>query len=144
MRRRPVPPLLDEFKALYRELGPVNTRSFNRVYHDNVKFKDPVHEVHSAASLLTYMEDMCQTLDFCKFEYLDELVAADAAYIKWNMNFRHPRLGDKTHTVRGMSHIQFDDRIYFHEDVYDLGQMVYEHVPVLGGMTRWVKARLAS
>ena len=33
-----------------------------------------------------------------------------------------------------------DDKIYFHQDYYDMGQMVYEHVPLL----KWVVNKIKS
>ena len=60
------------------------------------------------------------------------------------MVFAHPKLGSKPVFVRGISHIEFSDRIDFHEDSYDLGEMLYDHVPVLGSGTRWLKRRLAQ
>lgn len=136
--------VIAEFKDFYRDIRPINTGHFERIYHDNVTFRDPVHEIRGAANLHAYLEMMCANLESGKFEYLDEIIAADSAYIKWNMNFRHPRLGDRVHSVRGISHVLFDERIYYHEDAYDLGQMLYEHVPLLGAMTRWVKGRLTA
>jgi hypothetical protein len=75
---------------------------------------------------------------------LDQLVGKDSAYIKWNMYFSHPKLGKETHVVRGMTQIQFTDRIYYHEDVYDMGQMIYEHVPVIGWAVKRLRKRMAT
>ncbi len=139
-----MPAVIERFKGFYRDLSQLQVPEFDKIYADDVIFRDPVHEIRGAADLLGYMEALCERVEFCQFEYLDELVTADKAYIKWNMNFRHPSLGQATHTVRGVSHIQFSDRVYYHEDVYDMGQMLYEHLPVLGGATRWLKRRLAA
>ncbi len=136
--------LSERFKSLYRDVTRVPMEAFADVYQDDVIFRDPVHELRGAADLLAYLEGLCERLEYCQFEYLDEIVGEHSAYIKWNMNFRHPSLGDGIHTVRGMSHIQFNDRIYYHEDIYDLGEMLYDHLPALGTITRWLKRRLAA
>ena len=78
-----------------------------------------------------------------RFEYLDELVDHDTAYIKWCMYFSHKRLGSKVIEVRGISHITFAERVTYHEDVYDLGQMIYENLPLIGSTTKWLKKRLS-
>jgi esterase/lipase superfamily enzyme len=136
--------LITQFKQFYGDLTQLPVDQFNRLYTDDVIFRDPVHELRGGAELLSYLEPLCRGLEFGRFEYLDELVQGDTAYIKWNMNFRNPKLGERIQSVRGMSHIQFNDRIYYHEDVYDLGAMLYEHVPVVGKITRWLKYRLVS
>ena len=43
----------------------------------------------------------------------------------------------------GASHLRLaDNRIAYQRDYYDLGAMLYEHIPLLGGAVRAVKARL--
>jgi hypothetical protein len=60
------------------------------------------------------------------------------------MHFKHPKLGNRLISVRGVSHLQISDKIDFHEDFYDMGAMLYEQLPLLGNVTRWLKLRLAS
>lgn len=138
------PDVVDRFKQFYRDLSKVRVDQFSKVYAEKIIFRDPVHELRGAGDVLGYIEALCERVELCQFEYLDELVSDGKAYIKWNMNFRHPSLGKEVHTVRGMSHIEFNDLIHYHEDVYDLGEMLYEHLPLLGAATRYLKRRLAS
>jgi hypothetical protein len=45
--------------------------------------------------------------------------------------------------LTGVSIINFTDgRITSQEDFYDMGAMTYEHIPLLGGAIRVVKARM--
>ena len=134
--------LMRRFKAFYQDLKQVPLDDIASIYANDVRFVDPVHEITGNDSLRSYMETLCQNLLKGRFEYLDELVGTDSAYIKWNMHFVHPRLGSDVITVRGITHIAFNDRIYFHEDVYDLGQMLYLHVPVVGRINGWLKNNL--
>ena len=136
--------LIERFKAFYKDVKNPNLDSIGDVYAADIKFQDPIHQVTGIAELHAYLSDMCENVDSGRFEYLDQLVGVDTAYIKWNMYFSHPKLGKKTHVVRGMSQIQFSDRIYFHEDVYDMGQMIYEKVPVLRWAVNRLKQRLSQ
>ena len=135
-------PLITQFKQFYSDLTRLPTAKFDQIYADDVIFRDPVHQLRGGAELMAYLEPLCEKLEYGHFEYLDQLVQGDTAYIKWNMHFRHPRLGDRTVCVRGMSHLQFTDRVYFHEDSYDLGALIYEQLPLMGSLTRWFKRRL--
>jgi hypothetical protein len=83
-------------------------------------------------------------LSECRIEYLDEIIGDRSAYVKWVMHYRHPRLGNRLISVRGVSHLKFSDKIDFQEDFYDMGAMLYEQLPLLGNVTRWLKLRLAS
>ncbi|MFA7553964.1 MAG: nuclear transport factor 2 family protein [Spongiibacteraceae bacterium] len=136
-------PIIERFKCSYQDMLQMDLSQLDQLYAKNIIFKDPVHEIKGLAILQDYMADLSGNLLECRFEYLDELLSNREAYIKWNMHFRHPRLAaGKLLTVRGVSQLNFDKKIYYHEDFYDLGAMLYEHVPVVGGMTRWLKRRL--
>lgn len=135
--------LIDDFKEFYRDFRGVELRAMSQLYDEKVRFKDPIHTLQGLPDLHAYLESLAKNLEFCRFEYLDQVMTSDRAYIKWNMNFRHPKLCSKTLTVRGVTHIEFADRIHYHEDIYDVGEMLYEHLPFIGLLTRIVKSRVA-
>ncbi|WP_421846463.1 nuclear transport factor 2 family protein [Marinomonas sp.] len=136
--------LIERFKAFYLDVKHPQLDKIDDVYTEDVLFKDPVHELRGAENLHAYLSEMCVNVHSGRFEYLDQIVSENTAYIKWNMHFKHPKLGNQTITVRGISQVQFNERIYFHEDVYDLGQLIYEHVPLLGAVVKGLKKRLAN
>ena len=137
--------LIERFKAFYLDVKHPQLDKIDEIYTEDVLFKDPVHELRGTETLHAYLSEMCANVHSGRFEYLDQIVSENTAYIKWNMHFKHPKLGNKTITVRGISQVQFNERIYFHEDVYDLGQLIYEHVPLLlGAVVKGLKKRLAS
>lgn len=135
--------LIHGFKDFYRDLCQADMAQLDQFYAADLVFVDPVHQVRGLLAYQDYCASLAEGLKACRFDYLDELVGERSAYIKWNMHFRHPKLGGRLVTVRGVSHLQFDEQIYFHEDVYDLGAMLYEQLPLLGGATRWLKRRLS-
>lgn len=136
--------LLERFKDYFRLLHQADLSQLCGIYADGVVFKDPVHEIRGLVELEDYFTSMCADLSDCRFEYLDELVNDNAAYIKWVMHFKHSRLGNRLISVRGISHLKLGDKIEFHEDFYDMGAMLYEQLPLIGNVTRWLKLRLAS
>jgi ketosteroid isomerase-like protein len=133
---------ISRFKDFYRNLHQTDLSRITDIYDDSVVFRDPVHSLKGVADLHAYMSDLCENLSSCRFEYLDQVVEEGAAFIKWDMHFSHKSLGGDVISVRGISHIQFRDKIYYHEDTYDMGALLYENVPLLGGITRWLKGRL--
>jgi hypothetical protein len=136
--------LIEQFKDCYQNLNLADLSHLTDIYANDVVFKDPVHEIRGLVGLEDYLAALCADLSHCHFEYLDEVISENSAYIKWVMHFKHPKLGDKLISVRGISHLQFSEKVYFHEDLYDMGAMLYEQLPVLGSVTRWLKTRLAS
>ena len=136
--------LIEQFKNCFRDLNRTDLSQLSDIYANDVVFKDPVHEIRGLVDLEDYLTALCADIIDCRFEYLDEVISEHSAYIKWVMHFKHPKLGNKLISVRGVSHVQFSDKVDFQEDFYDMGAMLYEQLPVLGNVTRWLKLRLAS
>lgn len=136
--------LLESFKSNFKDLKKADWSQLGNFYADNILFRDPVHELHGLVTLEDYFNTLCADLIVCRFEFLDQVVDDHSAYLKWIMHFRHPRLGNEIIDVRGVSHLRWTDKIEFHEDFYDMGAMLYERLPVLGNVTRWLRLRLAS
>ncbi len=136
--------LVEHFKDYFRQLHRSDLSQLRRMYADDLVFRDPVHEIRGLVELEDYYTALCADLTECRFEYLDELINGRSAYIKWVMHFRHPKLGNRPVSVRGVSHLRFGEKIEFHEDFYDMGAMLYEQLPLLGNLTRWLRLRLAS
>lgn len=137
--------VIERFKTFYRTLSRNSLNDIDTVYAPHILFKDPIHEIRGINSLHTYLDDLCANLESCRFEYLDEIARADSCYIKWDMHFRHPKVSPSIISVRGMSQLKISNNyIVYHEDVYDLGAMLYEHLPLLGSATKWLKNRLAT
>jgi len=137
-------PLIERFKDYFRIMHDADLTRLREIYSDQIVFRDPVHDIRGLVEMEDYFMAMCADLSDCRFEYLDEVVGDSAAYVKWVMHFRHPRLRNRLISVRGVSHLKFSDRIDFHEDFYDMGAMLYEQLPILGNVTRWLRLRLVS
>lgn len=140
------PDLYQAFRSLFEHSGKLTEAEVEHLYSEDVVFCDPVHRLQGRQALQRYFADIARNVRFCHFEFVDELRCDNAAHITWNMHFSHPRLaGGRRQTIRGMSLVRFaENGIYYHEDCYDLGAMLYEHMPVLGMATRFLKKRLGG
>lgn len=135
--------IVERFKQYFKALHRADLAKLATLYEENVVFRDPIQEVRGLVGYEDYLERFCVNLQECRFEYLDELVSDGSAYIKWVVHYRHPRIAKQQISVRGMTHIQFTDKIHFHEDIYDVGSLIYEHLPIAGVLTRWIKRQIA-
>ena len=136
--------LIERFKAYFKILHESDLSQLRDLYSEQILFKDPVHEIRGLVELEDYFTSLCADLSDCRFEYLDEMITDQAAYVKWVMHFKHPKLGNRLISVRGVSHLKISDKIDYHEDFYDMGAMLYEQLPFIGNVTRWLRLRLAS
>jgi hypothetical protein len=115
------------------------------LYTSDVEFRDPVHTLHGCLALRHYLRKMASNLKSYHISYLDEVSSNNSACLSWEMAFSHPMLnGGRLVTLRGMSQLKFTDKVFYHEDCYDLGALVYEQVPMLGWVIRLLKKNMAG
>lgn len=137
--------LIADLKRFYQHMDASRLQGLSDLYTADIEFRDPVHTIHGLLGLKHYFHNLMLNTQDCSFSFIDELVGEDTAYLSWEMQFSHTALsGGKPITVRGMSQLRFSDKIFYHEDCYDMGAMLYEQLPVLGNVTRWLKHRIAS
>jgi len=135
--------LLDQFEQVYQEFSVACLPQLAELYSDDVIFEDPLHRVVGREALLAYFESMAADLLACRFIVHQRLVGPDGAALQWTMEYRHRRLaGGRTLILEGSSHLRWHARISYHRDYFDLGAMVYEHLPLLGSAIRLLKGRL--
>jgi ketosteroid isomerase-like protein len=136
---------LDTFKQYYENFDQGTIDGLDDVYAEDVVFVDPLHVITGRNSLKEYFRSMCANLTECRFEFIDEVINGGNACFKWEMHYRHPSIkGNKPLKLAGASFIEYSDKIDSHEDYYDMGAMLYEHVPVLGSTIRIIKSRIAK
>lgn len=135
---------VEQLKRFYENKDHTDLSLLDEIYCDDIIFRDPLHKITGLTNLRDYMAGMYEGVSECRFEYLDQVASDGKAYIKWNMHYRHPKLANKLITVRGVSQLHYDKKVTFHEDIYDLGDMIYEHIPVFGGIVRYLKRHIAG
>jgi limonene-1,2-epoxide hydrolase len=138
--------LLQQIKHFYLSFDHASIDALGDIYHPDVNFVDPIHQVSGLATLQDYFRNILQGVDYCHFEFSHCSVSHDQLFLVWQMRFRHPNLANGQEiVVPGVSHCQVQDqRVIYQRDYYDAGAMVYEHVPVLRFVINKVKQRLNS
>lgn len=135
--------MIDRFQQLYSTLNAHNLDRLADVYRDDIRFVDPFHTVDGIDALRRYFAAMYQNVERCEFEFQRSVQGSDQAFISWVMRVKHPKLkGGAELKVDGATLIRFDERIHYHRDYFDGGQLLYENVPLLGGVIRALKRRM--
>jgi hypothetical protein len=137
--------LIKQLKAYYTNFDISRLDELGSLYTQDVEFVDPIERINGLFALKHYLRKQSGGLNFSRFRYINELVGENQAFIRWEMEFSHPKLAKgKVLILPGMSEVHFTQRIFYQQDCYDLGAMLYEHLPVLGFAVRTLKGRLAS
>ncbi|MEM7465707.1 MAG: nuclear transport factor 2 family protein [Pseudomonadota bacterium] len=137
---------LERFLALYANLSHYSPNKLAEVYSEDVAFVDPVSAHHGLDSVNAYFKRMLLNCQFCIFEIQSSQALGDTGHVSWTMRFQHRHLrGGKPIEVQGFSLLNFErGRINRQQDYYDMGAMIYEHVPVLGPIVSALRRRLAA
>lgn len=136
-----VPATLAHFKVLFNELDKGNLKKLPAVYSEDIRFQDPLGAVAGLDALTHYFASAYANVISCHFAFEDAVVQDSFASIPWVMHLRHKRIrGGREIQVAGISHLRVrDGKICYHRDYFDAGQLLYENLPVVGGVIRWVK-----
>lgn len=131
----------ERFKRMFNAMKSGNIGNLAEVYSQDAVFIDPFGRVEGLDNLTRHFEKLYTNVISCEFKFGDLLVSKNDACIPWVMTLRHPKLrGGKPLTVDGISRLQIaQGRVTEHRDYMDAGQMLYENLPVLGRVVRWVR-----
>ncbi len=135
----------EQFKALYQTFDSKTLDKLQNLYSAEIVFKDPIHELQGLDALSRYFSGFFNAEMDCQFVFVNELINTEQAFFQWEMHYRHPRLnGGKALLLNGGTLIKFHNQIYYHEDFYDVGAMVYQHIPILGWAVKKINQRLVG
>ena len=137
--------IIKDFNHFYSELKTQNLSQLYEIYNDNIIFEDPLHKIHGLDNITLYFEQMITNVTSCHFYIKDVVEADNQAFITWEMHFSHPKLNKgNVITLPGTSHLKYTDKIDYHRDYFDVGSMIYEHIPVLNYVIGKIKNRMTS
>ena len=134
--------MIEKFKSVYKSLDAKNIALVEAIYEEGVMFIDPLHEIKGIEKLTDYFERLYRNIESCRFDFLNEYSLESSAMITWVMTFTHKSLGKKPIVVPGSSEILFNEKIYYHRDYFDVGNMVYENIPVFGSAIKYIKRQV--
>lgn len=140
------PDWLNEFTSVYQKLNTDNLVLLNSIYHQEITFIDPIHEIKGLEELQQYFQGLYQNLESCQFIISEVISQPNQAAIYWKMTYQHPKLNKGNEvSVFGSSHLKAKEgKVIYHRDFLDLGSMLYEQLPVLGKVIRLIKSKAAK
>ncbi len=130
--------------AYFEALTPASVGDMARYYTEDAYFRDPFNEVRDIESLQHIFAGMFRRLHEPRFKVVETIANEQGAVLIWDFDFRikalKPALARRIH---GLSHIRFaaDGRVSYHRDYWDAAGELYEQLPLIGSLMRWLKKR---
>ena len=130
----------------FHGLSPQSVARFPEFYSADAYFKDPFNEVRGLAPIRRIFAHMFETLDAPRFIVKDIAVDGDACWLAWDFVFHNRRMGDERQCIHGASLLRLgsDGRITDHRDYWDAAEELYEKLPLIGAVMRWLRRRITS
>ena len=134
-------PALSRIVARFEALAPGDLDRLHELYTEDAAFKDPFNEVQGVAAIRRVFAHMFETLDGPRFVVTEAVARGGACWLAWDFHYRMRRGGRSAQTIRGASRLALaaDGRIAVHRDYWDAAEELYEKLPLLGSLMRWLK-----
>lgn len=131
---------------LFEQLKFEDVERLGDWYSEDCFFKDPFNEVHTLVATQRIFAHMFHELLEPRFVVIDAVARGDQCFLTWNFLFRLKSRPRQLQTIHGSSHLRWNPqgRVSYHRDYWDAAEQFYEKLPVLGGVLRWIKKRLAA
>lgn len=130
--------------AFFESITPQSVALISQLYAGDAHFKDPFNEVRGVAAIEGIFAHMFQSLHEPRFVVTQRVLQGDECFLTWDFLFRFKRFDTQsTQCIRGASHLRFNaqGQIVLHRDYWDAAEELYEKLPVLGRLMRWLKRR---
>jgi len=139
-----VDPRVQKIVALFERLTRAELPRLAEIYTADAHFKDPFNEVQGTAAITRIFEHMFNALEAPRFVIRDVVVQGDQCFLSWDFVFRLRRQRGEEQRIRGATHLHLtsDGRIAVHRDYWDAAEELYEKLPVVGALMRWLKRRV--
>jgi len=132
------------FKEFYSIFSAERIKAMVRdVYAKDAYFRDGFREVRGIDNIEEYFLGTTEAIHECIFDIQDVSYNNGNYYFRWIMKLTLNRDRENPLEAAGMSHVRFDTggKVIFHKDYWETAAL-YERLPVIGSIIRWVKKRI--
>ena len=147
MNATPTNDAVERLVQFFEKLQPQDLPRLAQMYAQDARFKDPFNEVQGLPAIERIFAHMFESLDSPHFIVTERIVQGQQCFLVWDFRFRFKRFDTQNwQTVRGGTHLTFDDAglVTLHRDYWDAAEELYEKLPVVGSLMRWLKRRANS
>ena len=137
---------LDDLVRWFETLTPQSAQEVRRYYSADAYFKDPFNELRGTDGIRGVFVHMFEQVNEPKFRVTGRWQSEEGAVLLWDFSFRMKRGSGVLQTVRGATHLRFaaDGRVNWHRDYWDAAEELYEKLPLLGALMRFLKRMARS
>jgi hypothetical protein len=132
------------FREFFQNVTPESIREKTaKLYAEDVWFNDTLKTLRGRAAVEAYFLKTMDHVDSFQTQVDDVARSGGNFYVRWTMDVRFKGAKEPVRTI-GVTLLRFDreGRTVLHQDFWDPAAGFYEHLPVLGGVMRWIKSKI--
>ncbi len=130
--------------AFFEALTPQSVSHLGQFYADDARFKDPFNDVTGLGEITRIFAHMFVALQAPRFVVTGQVVQGAQCFLTWEFHFAFKQYQpERQQVILGASHLVFSPqgRVALHRDYWDAAEELYEKLPLVGGLMRWLKKR---
>lgn len=129
----------------YQNLSIASLPQLMELYANDVIFQDPLQVSHGKMALKAHLSKLLSRLNSFQLEPHTPLYCEHQAAIKWRLHITDPKLcNGRGITIDGCSLVQFHQLIENQQDYFDVSSLIYDHLPGVGSVSRWLKQKVCE
>ena len=136
---------LDNLIRYFETIAEATVPQLRHFYAAAAYFKDPFNEVQTVERIEQIFAHMFGPLSEPRFIVCARIEQGDEAFLTWDFRFRIKKYKPEVEQViRGGSHLRFNtqNKVCYHRDYWDAAAELYEKLPLIGGLMRFMKRRM--
>ena len=133
---------VQQLVQFFEQLQPQDVSRLAALYAPEARFKDPFNDVRGLPEIERIFTHMFKSLDSPHFIVTERIVQGQQCFLAWDFRFRFKRFDTHTwQTIQGGTHVVFNAQglVTLHRDYWDAAEELYEKLPVLGSLMRYLK-----
>ena len=135
---------LNRLVVFFETLTEKSVANLSLIYAPDARFKDPFNDVKGCEAIAAIFNHMFVALEAPRFVVIERISQGGQCFLTWEFRFQFKNYQPTTEQViLGASHIVFNAQglVSLHRDYWDAAEELYEKLPVVGSVMRWLKRR---
>ena len=131
-----------EIADWFEQLSPETLNNIEQIYAPSTRFIDPFNDLHGCRDTRKVFQHMFDTLDGPRFVVTRIASNGLLGFMTWDFYFS---FRGRAQSISGCTEFELNDEglIVLHRDYWDAAAQVYEQIPLLGAIIRFLRRKLA-
>ncbi len=135
--------IIDKFKKYYADPMLFDVSFMDEFCDPDFKYEDPIVKIEGLETFKDFCTKLGGSLSRISMNYTHQSILHDKAFLSWECEVDF-RLSQNKIRVSGITVLVVTDKIIRQRSYYDGGAFLYEPLPVIGPLLRWLRRVLTS